>query len=241
MMAASGESWAKLKETRQRLQKCWQTDLDWSLYPASLREVSMAFPFYLVNMHCSSTILLLHDTAVGIRNYTLLFSEVSVIMLLQGCEQVGKAPNLPPSAVLCGYLIPGSYVLSPAVVEVPETDWSEPVLFWLTVSVPTASGKSTHFRHLINLLEEVRCRCCVMEEEPPWLVDDTTFEKLGSLMHENSARLLGLYDKLTAFLRQIRLYQGGDFLSLMSWHCSYNSLMDTTGDVTQVHVQCVRS
>lgn len=116
-----------------------------------------------------------------------------MIMLLQGCEQVGKALNLPPTAVLC-YVILGSYVLSPAVVEVPETNWSEPVLLWLAVSKPTGSGKSTRFHHLINLLKEVRCGCWVMEEEPPWLVDDATFEKLGSLMHENSAWLQGLYD-----------------------------------------------
>lgn len=125
-----------------------------------------------------------------------------MIMLLQGCEQVGKALNLPPTAVLCGYLILGSYVLSPAVVEVPETDWSEPVLLWLAVSMPTGSGKSTLFHHLINLLKEVRCGCCVMEEEPPWLVDDATFEKLGSLMHENSAWLHGCRAFMTIQLKQ---------------------------------------
>jgi hypothetical protein len=38
-MATTGESWAKLKETRQRLEKCWQIDINWSLYPATLKEV----------------------------------------------------------------------------------------------------------------------------------------------------------------------------------------------------------
>ena len=33
------ESWTKLKETRVRLEKSWEIDLDWSLYPASLKEV----------------------------------------------------------------------------------------------------------------------------------------------------------------------------------------------------------
>lgn len=90
MMAASGVNWAKLK-TRQRLEKCWQTDLHWSLYPASLREVSMAFPFYLVNMHCTSTILLLHDTAAGISNYIYLISEVSCDHVTTGMRTSGKS------------------------------------------------------------------------------------------------------------------------------------------------------
>ena len=33
------ESWAKLKETRLRLEKGWEVDIDWSLYPHALREV----------------------------------------------------------------------------------------------------------------------------------------------------------------------------------------------------------
>jgi hypothetical protein len=31
------ETWAKLKETRTRLEKCWEVDIEWSLY---LREVN---------------------------------------------------------------------------------------------------------------------------------------------------------------------------------------------------------
>ena len=38
-MAASPESWGKLKETRRRLETCWKIDLDWSLFPDALKEV----------------------------------------------------------------------------------------------------------------------------------------------------------------------------------------------------------
>ena len=153
-----------------------------------------------------------------------------MIYLLQGCVQVGKAINLPTTAVLYRYLL-GSYVLSPAVVEVPGTDWAEPVLLLLTVSMPTGNGKSTLFRHLFRVLEEVRHKCGIPTEDPIWLVDDASFEKMGALMHENSARLLGLYDELGAFLSQIKLYRGGglsesDELALF--------LQLFTGDVTQV-------
>ena len=40
------------------------------------------------------------------------------------------------------------------------------------------------------------------------MFDDASFEKMGALMSENSGRLLGLYDKLSAFLAQINLYRG---------------------------------
>ena len=38
-MAVSGspESWSKLKETRQHLEKCWKFDIDWSLYTSRVR------------------------------------------------------------------------------------------------------------------------------------------------------------------------------------------------------------
>ena len=106
------------------------------------------------------------------------------------------------------YVVLGSFVLSPSVVKVPGTDWTEPVLAWLTISMPTGSGKSTLFRHLYSLLQEIRVTCGVTDEEPTWVFDDATFEKMGALMSENSCRLLGFYDEMSAFLTQINLYRG---------------------------------
>ena len=40
------------------------------------------------------------------------------------------------------------------------------------------------------------------------MFDDASFAKMGVLMSENSGRLLGLYDELSAFLAQINLYRG---------------------------------
>lgn len=116
--------------------------------------------------------------------------------------------NLPPTAVLCGYTVLGSFVLSPSVVKVPGTDWTEPVLVWLTVSMPTGSGKSTPFRHLYSLIQEKRTACGVSDDDPSWVFDDATFEKMGALMNNNSGRLLGFYDEMSAFLTQINLYRG---------------------------------
>ena len=122
--------------------------------------------------------------------------------------QVGKALNLPPTAVLRGYLILCSFALSPASMRVPHTDWEEPVLLWLTISMPTGSGKSTLFRYLYDLMQHVRTLAGVAKSDPSWIMDDATFEKMGALMQENGSRLLGFYDELSAFLTQINLYKG---------------------------------
>lgn len=116
--------------------------------------------------------------------------------------------SLPPTAVLCGYIMLGSFMLSPSVIKVPGTNWIEPVLVWLTVAMPTGSGKSTLFRHLYSILQEVREKCEVSDKDPSWVFDDATFEKMGALMKENSCRLIGFYDELSAFLTQINLYRG---------------------------------
>ena len=45
-MAVSPETWSKMKETRHRLENCWKIDLNWSLYPETLKQVSMHAFFY---------------------------------------------------------------------------------------------------------------------------------------------------------------------------------------------------
>lgn len=110
--------------------------------------------------------------------------------------------NRSPTSVLGGYLILGSYILSPASIQVPNTNWEEPILLWLTVTMPTGSGKSTLFRHLCDLLKDIRLHAEVVDADPSWNLDDATFEKMGALMQENASRLLGIYDELSAFLTQ---------------------------------------
>ena len=61
---------------------------------------------------------------------------------------------MPPMAVLSGYVILTSYMLSPSVVTVPGSSWEEPVLVWLTICMPTGSGKSVLFKHVISLLQQ---------------------------------------------------------------------------------------
>ena len=114
---------------------------------------------------------------------------------------------MPADAVLAGLLLIVSFSLSHSVVEVQGIDWTEPVLAWLVVCMPTGSGKSTLCKFLRKIIGEARCRAG-NDDEPFWLSDDQSFEKMGELMEENNAKLLGLYDELSMFLSQINVCRG---------------------------------
>ena len=101
-----------------------------------------------------------------------------------------------------------SYGMSLATVRIPRTKWSEPVLVWLSINMPTGSNKSALFHYLYNLVTRVRERCGYTSHDAAWLLGDATCEKMGDLMATNGGRLLGLYDELSSFLIQLNLSRG---------------------------------
>lgn len=101
-----------------------------------------------------------------------------------------------------------SYIISPAVIKIPGIDWVEPALVWLSINMPTGSGKSSLFKYLVDITNEIRKSSGCSDDEPPWFVGDSTFEKMGELMSNNKGCLFGLYDELSTFLTQINLYRG---------------------------------
>ena len=115
--------------------------------------------------------------------------------------------SLPATAVLSSLLALTSHVISPAVVSIPDINWSEPALVWISINMPTGSGKSSLYKYLYNLTCEVRRRCAGTDK-PTWLVGDATFDKMGELMSYNNGCLFGLYDELSTFLTQLNLYRG---------------------------------
>jgi hypothetical protein len=115
---------------------------------------------------------------------------------------------MPPEAVLSGIMSSVAFFLSHSVVQVEKTDWTEPVLLWVSVGMPTGSGKSPLFKYLLNIFRETRKKCGLGAAKPGWLLEDATFEKMGDLMYSNHGKLMGLYDELSTFLTQINLYRG---------------------------------
>lgn len=92
-------------------------------------------------------------------------------------------------------------------MSIPETDWDEPILLWISVGMPTGSGKSSLYKYLLGLLRDARAEIGLNEVDPQWLLEEATFEKMGAMMAENHSKLLGLYDELSSFLTQINLYK----------------------------------
>lgn len=115
--------------------------------------------------------------------------------------------SMPPTAVLSGIISEVAFCMSHATVSIPETDWDEPILLWISVGMPTGSGKSSLYKYLLGLLRDARAEIGLNEVDPQWLLEEATFEKMGAMMAENHSKLLGLYDELSSFLTQINLYK----------------------------------
>ena len=106
---------------------------------------------------------------------------------------------MPPSAVLSGFIALTSHVISPATVTIPDVNWVEPALVWISINMPTGSGKSSLYKYLYDITCEIRKRSGCTQDDPTWLVGDATFDKMGELMSHNHGCLFGLYDELSTF------------------------------------------
>ena len=103
---------------------------------------------------------------------------------------------MPPTAVLGGIIIVTAFCLSHASVSVPQTEWVEHILLWVSIGMPTGSGKSPLYKFLLGLLRKARVQIGLTERNLSWLLEEATFEKMGAMMAENHSKLLGLYDEL---------------------------------------------
>ena len=128
-------------------------------------------------------------------------------LLLQGCKQVGRAISIPPVAVLAGLLLTVGFAMSHSTVQVEGTDWVEPAILWISICMPTGSGKSGLCKFLKSLVDKARRERKLSESDPSWCLDDQSFEKMGALMSDNHGKLLGLYDELAMFLSQINVFR----------------------------------
>lgn len=83
-------------------------------------------------------------------------------------------------------------------------EWAESSLLWITICMPTSTGKSPLCTFLSDLLDKVCSKSAKDDDPGTWMVYDATFEKMGALMAANGNRLLGLYDEFSTFLTQIK-------------------------------------
>ena len=138
---------------------------------------------------------------------------------------------MPAAAVLYGLLVVVSFSMSHSIVEVEGTDWLEPVLLWVSICMPTGSGKTSLCKFLKQLVDDTHAN--VGSDSSSWFIDDQSMEKMGALMNENNSKLLGLYDELAMFLSQM---SSGEKVLLIHMKLLYfcNYMAATLGLVKQV-------
>lgn len=144
--------------------------------------------------------------------------------------------SISPTAVLGGLTLLGGFFLSHSTVSTEENDWTEPVILWLSIGMPTGSGKSALFKLLTRIVADARHELKMTEmSNASWTMDEASFEKMGAMMAENDGRLLGIYDELTTFLTQIFSKEKA-FLTPMILPCFCNYIMDLDGREKQVRL-----
>ena len=90
--------------------------------------------------------------------------------------------SMPPTAVSTGLMVIVSFMLAHSHVNVEGTQWMEPVVLWVTIGMPTGSGKSSLFNCFLGLLRDVRLKFNRKDIHPSWTVEESSFEKMGALM-----------------------------------------------------------
>ena len=115
---------------------------------------------------------------------------------------------MPLVAVLSGLVFVTSYCMSHSLVDVEDTQWTEPVILWIAICMPTGSGKSSLCKYLHRILLDIRSACNIEATAPSWFLDDQSFKKMGVLLEENHSKFIGLYDELSMFLSQFNSFRG---------------------------------
>ena len=96
--------------------------------------------------------------------------------------------------------------MSHSAIQVDSTDWIEPAIVWISICMPTGSGKSSLCKYLKHL-DDAREKAGA-DADTSWFADDQSFKKMGALMDDNNSKLLGLYDEFAMFLSQMNVFRG---------------------------------
>ena len=156
------------------------------------------------------------------------------LAFIQGCKEIGQALDMPPDAILSGILLLVSFFTSHCVITVPGTVWVEPAILWISITMPTGSGKTPLFTFLTNILQKVRSKLNLTQAHPPWLLDEASFEKMGELMATNHSELLGLYDELSTSWLKLMCSEEEAFLTLTIYLHSYHCILGSHGHAQPV-------
>ena len=61
--------------------------------------------------------------------------------------------------------------MSHSYVAVEGNNWTEPMLLWIAICMPTGSGNSAVCKFLRSLVDEAHQECDLGDDDPSWCLD----------------------------------------------------------------------
>ena len=103
------------------------------------------------------------------------------------------------------------YFMYYSEVKLEESDWREPLILWIMMYMGSGSRKTAIHTFIEDVLYEktmkiIRETRKSNKEDTEFLLHETTFEKVGSLLEENNGKKLFVFDEARHFWSQIELY-----------------------------------
>ena len=123
--------------------------------------------------------------------------------LLEDLEKIGICLSVPWTGILIGLTQPIQYAMDYTNVTIEKTDWVEQTIFWPLMHMPSATRKSVIYNFLKDIINSLEDE----EDMIDFKVCETTFEKLGLLMQNNSGKMIWQFDEARHFFAQLGLYQ----------------------------------
>ena len=121
--------------------------------------------------------------------------------LLDVMEKLSSSLSIPWLGVLVGLSQPIQYAMNYATIDLKESDWWEPTIFWPLQHMPSATRKSVIYKFIRDVVKGLED-----DGAPEYHLCETTFEKMGLLMEKNNGKLIWQFDEARHFFSQLGIY-----------------------------------
>nr|XP_006820967.1 PREDICTED: uncharacterized protein LOC102810106 [Saccoglossus kowalevskii] len=103
--------------------------------------------------------------------------------ICESCEVLGRLHSAPPIAILECALAILSYCMQPTDVHIPNSYWTEPVVIWSFLGMPTGSSKSSIYKYLLKLTAAIQKELDVRSPyASSWTLNEAALEKMRAVL-----------------------------------------------------------
>ena len=128
--------------------------------------------------------------------------------IIEQTKESAKNLSVPHLGIILAIIINLEYFMSFSEVQLEHSDWKEPILAWIMMFMGSGTRKSAIYSFIEDVLYNKTMNIIRQNKEQKqgdseFLLHETTFEKLGSLLEENNGRKLWVFDEARHFWSQI--------------------------------------